>query len=216
MKHQEIIKNIIPELKADTTITGVMLMGSVALGTEYPTSDLNLYLLGNKNNIKTDLIDDIYVEYFYITQETAQSRLDKSGTEVYHYLGSKIIYDLDGRLIKLIQSAMSKYKNYKVNEKDKAELRHWLYSTRIKIDTAINNKNDLKADFITAVSSWKIIEAVFAINDVPLPPEGRVMQEIQNLQQVPGKEWFDKLFGQDIDRRTEAIIYIIDWAISLL
>ncbi len=216
MRHQEILKNIIPELRADTSVTAVMLMGSVATNTEYPTSDLDLYLLGNKNKLQTDLIGDILVEYFYITHETAQSRLERAGSEVYYYLGSKIIYDLDGKLIKLMRSAINKYKNYRISEKDKADIRHWLYSTKIKIDTAVNNKDEIKTDFVTTTSSWKIVEAVFAINDVPLPPVSRVMQELPNLRQVPGNDWFAKLFGNDISKRTEAIIYIIDWALMLL
>lgn len=216
MKQQEILKQIVPQLRADTSITAVMLMGSVADGTEYPTSDLNLFLLGNKNNFNTDLIDDIYVEYLYITQETAQSRLDKNGMEVYHYLGSKIIYDLDGRLIKLMRSAMNKYKNYKASEKDKADLRHWLYSTKIRINTAITNQNVLKADFVTTTSSWKIVEAIFMINDIPLPPTSRVLHELSNLRQIPGNGWFNKLFGKDMEERTETMLYTIDWSLILL
>jgi predicted nucleotidyltransferase len=216
MKHQDILKNIIPELRADNSITAVMLMGSVAAGTEFPTSDLDLFLLGKKNKFQTELIDNIFVKYLYITQETAQSKLDKSGSEVYYFLGSKIIYDMDGTLIKLMRSAMNKYKNYKVNEKDKAEIRHWLYSTKIKIDAAITNNNDLKADFITTISSWKIIEAIFAINDIPLPPASRTEQEMPNLRQIPSDDWFEKLYGKDVNKRTESIINIIDWALVLL
>lgn len=216
MKQQEILKNMIPELRADNSITAAMLMGSVAMGTEYPTSDLNLFLLGSKNKIHTDLIDDIFVEYFYHTQETAQSKLDKNATEVYQYLGSKIIYDLDGRLIKLMRCAMNKYKNYKSSEKDKAEIRHWLFSTKIKIDAAISSNNDLKADYVTTISSWKCVEAIFIINDIPLPPMSRVIRELSNLRQVPGNDWFVKLFGKNIDKRTETILYIINWALMLL
>lgn len=216
MKHQEILKNIIPELRADNSITAVMLMGTVAAGIEYEASDLDLFLLGDKNRYQTDLIEDIFVKYLYITHETAQSKLDKSGTEVYNYLGSKILYDLDGRLIKLMRSAMNKYKNYKVNDKDKADLRHWLFNIKIKIDAAVNNKNELNVDFVTTTSSWKIVEVIFAINDIPLPPTNRVLQELPNLRQVPGNDWFTKLFGKDMDKRTETILYIIDWALILL
>ncbi len=216
MKQQEILKNIIPELKADNSITAVMLMGSAAEDPKYPTPDLNLFLLGNKNKLSTDLIDDIYVEYLYVTNEVAQSRLDKNGGEVYQYLGSKIIYDLDGRLIKLMRTAMNKYKNYKANEREKAELRHWLYSTRIKIDTAIKNQNAVKEDYVTTVSSWKCIEAIFTINDIPFPPMDRVIQELSNLRQVPGNGWFANAFGKDVKKRTDTILYIIDWALMLL
>lgn len=216
MNQQEILRNIIPGLRADSSITAVMLMGSVAKETQCPSSDLNLFILGDKNKFETDMINGIWVEYLYITHETAQSKLDKTGMEVYHYLGSKIIYDLDGRLIKLMRNAMNKYNSYKVGDRERAELKHNLYSAKIKINSAIINKDNLKADYITTTVSWKIIETVFAINNIPQPPTSGVMQEVTNLKQIPENGWFEKLFGKDTDKRTQTMLSIIDWALLLL
>lgn len=216
MKHQELLKRIIPELRNDNSITAVMLMGSVATETENPNSDLNLFILSNKNKLHTEIMDDIMVEYQYVTHETAQSKLDRAGSEVYHYLGSKIIYDLDGRLIKLMRSAMNKYKKYKTSEKEKVELKLWLHSTRSKIKSAISQDEILKSDFITATTSIKIIEAVFAINDVPLPPVSRMFHELTNLRYIPEPDWFDNLFNKNTEKRTETVLEIIDWTLMLL
>jgi predicted nucleotidyltransferase len=216
MMQEEILKKVIPELRADSSITAVMLMGSVAKGIQYPTSDLDLFILCNRNKFETEIIDGILVEYLYITQETAQSKLDKAGMEVYHYLGSKIIYDLDGRLIKLMRSAMNKYKNYKIGDKEKIELRHWLYSTRIKINAAIGKQEFLKADFITATISWKAIEAIFAVNNIPLPPTSSIITELSKLYKVPEVDWFIKLFQKDTNKRTDTMLSIIDWVLLSL
>lgn len=216
MKQQEVLKKVIPELRADTSVTAVMLMGSVAQGTQYPTSDLDLFILGHRNRFQTEIIDDIMVEYLYITPETAQSRLDKTGMEVYHYLGSKIVYDLNGRLLRLIQTAMNKYKNYRVSEKEKEEIRHWFYSAKVKINAAIDSQEFLKVDFITATTSWKAVEAVFAVNDIPLPPASRVLQELPNLKQVPEDDWFAGLFSKDTDKRIETLLTVIDWTLQIL
>lgn len=216
MKQQEILEKIIPQLRKDTGVTAVMLTGSVAAGTEYASSDLNLFLLGNKNKINTELVEDILVEFNYITKEAAQIKLDECSMEVYRYLGSKIIYDLDGSLIKLMRIAISSYENYRVSERSKAELRHWLYSTKIKIEAAIQDNNDLKADFVTAISSSRIVEAVFAVNDIPMPPVSRVLQELSSLHQIPGYDWFHKLFGKDTIERAKTIMYTIDWIMMLL
>ena len=216
MKHQELLKKIIPELRVDNSITAVMLMGSVAAETENENSDLNLFILGSKSKLQSDIVDNIMVEYLYVTPEVAQSKLDKTGTEVYHYLGSKIIYDLDGKLIKLMRSAMNKYKKYKTNDKEKIELRHWLYSAKSKINSAISQQDVLKTDYITAAATEKIIEAVFAINDVPYPPISRMLYEVPNLRHIPDPEWFDNLFNKNTSRRTETIMSSIDWALDLL
>lgn len=216
MKHQELLKKIIPELRGDNSITAVMLMGSVAAETENPNSDLNLFILGNKNKLQSEVIDGIMVDYLYVTQEAAQSKLDKSGTEVYHYMGSKIIYDLDGRLIKLMRSAINKYKKYKANEKDKLELRHWLYSAKSKLNASINQQESLMSEFITASATDKVIEAVFAINDIPLPPISRMFYELPNLRHIPEPDWFENLYNKNTGRRTETIFKTIDWALDLL
>lgn len=216
MMQQDILKRIIPELRADTSITGVMLMGSVAKGTQNPSSDLDLFLLGNKNKFETDIIDNIMVEYLYLTHETAQSRLDKTGMEVYHYIGSKIIYDLDGRLIKLMRHAMNKYRSYQYSEKEKTDLRHWLYSTKIKINASMGKQEALKTDFLIATTSWKIVEAVFTVNNIPLPPAASVIPELSNLRRIPEEEWFAKLFGNDINERTQIVLSIIDWTMLYL
>jgi predicted nucleotidyltransferase len=203
-------------MRADSSITAVMLMGSVATGTETEGSDLDLFILGNKNKFSTDIVDDILVEYLYCTFETAQMKLEKIDMEVYHYLGSKIIYDLDGRLLKLIRAAMNKYQSHKASERELSELSHWLYSTKLKLTAAINTNNIMKSDFLTATSSWKLIEAVFAINNIPLPPAGRVLQELSKLNKTPEQDWFLKLFGKDTTLRTETMINIIDWGLPLL
>lgn len=216
MKHQELLKRIIPELRADQSITAVMLMGSVAAETENPYSDLNLFILGSKNKLQTEQMDGITVEYLYITQEAAQSKLDKSPSAVYYYFGSKIIYDLDGRLIKLMRSAMNKYKKYKANEKDKLELRQYLMSARSKINAAIYLKDFLRADYITATTTDKLIEAVFALNDIPLPPVSKMFHELPNLRHIPDPVWFENLYNNNTKRRTESIISAIDWALDLI
>ncbi len=216
MKHEEILKNIIPELRADNTISAVMLMGSVAAGCEYPTSDIDLFLLGNKNKFQTDSVDGIQVECLYITYETAKARLDRSGMEVYHYLGSKIIYDLDGRLLKLIRNAMIKYSNYRVSERERIELKHYLCSVKVKLNASIRQGDCLKTEFLTATVSWKIIEAVFYINEIPLPPTSTIMRELRKLKNIPDNDWFDNLFSKDTQIRLNTMLTIIDWAVPLL
>jgi predicted nucleotidyltransferase len=216
MKQQEVLQKIITELRADSSITAVMLMGSAASGTQTETSDLDLFILGNRNKYHTEIVDDILVEYLYYKFDTAQSKLDKHDMEVYHYLGSKILYDLDGKLMKLIRTALNKYHNYKTSEKEIADLKHSLSSYNFELNAAIKDNNILKADFITATMSWKAVETVFAANSIPLPPTSRMLQELPNLKITPEQDWFIKLFGKDTKLRTQTMLNIINWALSML
>jgi hypothetical protein len=71
-----------------------------------------------------ETIDGILVEYIYVTFEEALHLLNTESVEVYHYLGSKIMYDLDGRMLNLMMTALNKYKNFKTNPGDKKEIHH--------------------------------------------------------------------------------------------
>lgn len=216
MDYQEVLKKIISELKTDTSISAVMLMGSIAAETENVHSVLKLFILGNKNKLKSFITNNVMVECFYVTQDIAQSSLDKNGTEVYRYLGSKIIYDMDGRLIKLIRSAMNKYKKYKASDKDKWELRHYLYMVKSRILSALSNQDELTVDFFSTTAPEKITEAIFIINDVPFPPTDRILHELPNLKFIPEPNWFENLYNRNSDIRTETVLKIIDWTIDLL
>jgi hypothetical protein len=143
-------------------------------------------------------------------------RLNTENTEVYRYLGSKIVYDLDGRMLNLMMTALNKYKNFKTNPDDKEEIRNWLHSTGIKLKAALHNNDMLKTIFITSTASWKIIEAVWAVNDKPVPPMSRVMPELANLNRVPEPKWFEGLFCELTELRAKNMLSIIGWVLPLL
>jgi predicted nucleotidyltransferase len=216
MKQIDILNLLIPKFKANSSISSVLLMGSVAVRAALPTSDLDLLILGEECRFQTEMIDGIMVEYHYITFDEALQNLNNNSMDLYHYIGSKIMYDLDGRMLNLMRTALIKYTNYKTDKKDKKELYHWLISTRIKLNTSVQSNDYLKVNFITAVSSWKVLEAVFAVNDKPVPPAGRVIRELPNLKTIPEEHWFEGLFHEDTNQRTKSMLSVIGWVLPLL
>lgn len=216
MKQKEVLNSIVTGLKSNRTITAILLMGSVAHGTALPTSDLDLMILGNESKFQVEMIDGVLVEFLYLTYDEAMQKLKADDMDMYHYLGSKIMYDIDGHMIYLMRMALEKYNNYKTAPQVKNALRHWLTSTKIKLTGAIENSDIVTVDYITATNSWKIMEAVWAVNNKPMPPSGRVMLDLKELALLPDKNWFSNLFSTDTKKRTDELIFLIDWVLPLL
>lgn len=216
MKQISIYNELLQCMLIDTDIKGIMLMGSVACGTASPDSDLDIMVLCNRNEFKTEYINGILVEYLYLTYESAKIKLSDNDMDVYHYLLSRIDLDRDGRLSELLEYARIKYQTYKTDDKVKSQLHHWLLSTNIKLTSAAKVENETLMNFITATNSWKVLEAVWAVNDKPMAPSSSVSRFLNDIHIVPFDDWFSLLFCAECLVRTDTMLKIIDWVLPLL
>ena len=90
LKHQKIFQNLVLEFKKDSTVEGVLVNGSVAVGTATELSDLDLLVFGKKEAFESSIIDGVTVEIQYMTLARALERLKSYPMEVYKYLDAKI------------------------------------------------------------------------------------------------------------------------------
>jgi predicted nucleotidyltransferase len=216
MKHQlDILDKVVEGLKKNKAVTGIMVMGSVADGTANEFSDLDIMILCNTDKFEATFIDGILVEYIYLRFETALYKLQNSDMEVYRYINSKILYD-NGQLQELATLADTRYRKYKIRPETKKSIYHWLLSVKYKLAPALEKDNLLKTNYLTSINSWKLIEAIWIVNDKPLPPSGSVIKFLGELHQVPDPKWFEKLFlGSDTDRSRNMMAYI-EWVLPRL
>lgn len=216
MKQITIYNELKKSLLIDADISGIMLMGSVACGSATPVSDLDILLLSSRNEFKTEHINGILVEYLFMTYETAMNKLANSDMEVYHYLNSRIDLDRNGLLSELLKYAKNKYLTYKTDERTKEQLHHWLLTAKIKLSSALISENEVLINFITATNSWKALEAVWAVNDKPMPPSSSVFRFMKDIHIIPCDDWFAQLFCANSHMRANTLINIIDWVLPLL
>ena len=83
LKHQKIFQNLVLEFKKDSTVEGVLVNGSVAVGTATELSDLDLLVFGKKEAFESSIIDGVTVEIQYMTLARALERLKSYPMEVY-------------------------------------------------------------------------------------------------------------------------------------
>ncbi len=212
----KIFSKIQEQLKKEKFVSGIMLMGSVAQNNASAESDLDIMVLSNENSFKTEICDGVLVEYIFTTFDTRLQKLINNEMEVYHFINNKIIYDKDNQLHYLMEIAIEKYNNFTTEKEIKAQIYHWLFSTKIKLLSAIKSSNILKQNYIVSTNSWKIIEAIYAINDKPVPPSSAVIRLCDKLENIPYKNWFETLFIGNDNSKVNAMINIIEWILPQL
>jgi predicted nucleotidyltransferase len=215
MKQIDILNLIVDEFREKKSISGIMLMGSVADGTATEISDLDLMFLCDSDKFEANFIDNILVEYIFTKYDTALYKLQNKDMEVYRYINSKILYD-NGKLQELMTIANERYKNFKTNTQTKKEIYHWLVGLNVKLMSSLKRNDVLKTNFLTATNSWKLTEAIWAVNDKPMPPSGSVIKFLNELTITPFDHWFEKLFNSSDSEKTMTMMAIIDWVLPKL
>ena len=197
-------------LKKDQSICGVLLSGSLAYGKATEYSDIDLIVLGDKNEFVSRRVEGILIEEHFHTYEKLVDGLDKNPAEVYKYIYSKILFD-DGRLTDLIRKAQFLCDRYKTPMEEKGKINYWLTTVKDKLQGAISDNDRLKISYLLSTSSWEVLKGVWAVNDKPMPPSSIAFAFYQSLAVAPFDRWFESLFDKDIDSRAESMIRIIDW-----
>ena len=208
-KQRDIFNRELENLSNDRTVSGVLLTGSVACGCASENSDVDIIALCGRHCFETHFTDGILVETSFVTYEYAVEKLNADPMAVYHWLDAEVALDRDGRLSQIMVLAKQKYENYQTPQKVKDGLYHWLMTARIKLETA----DPLKKRYLAHINSWKILEALWAVNDKPTPPAGTAYRKKGELRTVPCENWFEKLFSEDC---CGAVSEIIDFLLPIL
>ncbi len=213
LKQSEIFNKLVLELKKDIAVEGVLLNGSVAVGTATELSDLDMIVLCNEIKFVSEVIDDVLVEIHYITYDKAIKRLNNYPMEVYKYLDAKIAYD-NGKLKEIITCAENIFYHYCVSEKEKREIVYWLNSIRLKLNSAFSKQDILLISYLVSTNLWKVLEGIWALNQKPVPPSSSLYRRYRDLNFIPCPDWFDSLLMGDIESKGRMMMYSIDWILN--
>ncbi|MBQ4573088.1 MAG: nucleotidyltransferase domain-containing protein [Clostridia bacterium] len=209
-KQLDILKYVIEELRLDKSVTGIMLMGSVAYENASDDSDLDILVLCNEDKFVSKYIENIFVEIHFQKYNTMLKKLKSNPIEVYKYIYSKILFD-DGKLNKLCFKANEIYDSYITPINEINGIKYWLSSTKTKLISAIKYNDMEKVSYIISTNSWKLLEGIWALNNKPMPPSSIAFNKYDVLNHIPSENWFNDLFVGDIISRSKTFINIIDW-----
>ena len=212
-KQLEIFHNLILEFKKDTFIDAVLLNGSVAYGTASDLSDLDIIVLGKRNDFVSQLIDGVLVEVHYTSFDKAIGKLKTNPMEIYKYLDAKIEYD-NGKAQEIIIYAENILEHYCVSKKEQTDICYWLKSTKLKLESAFSKQDVLLISYLIATNTWKVLEGIWAVNEMPIQPSSSLYRIDSKLKLIPCHEWFEKILIGSVENRGNTMIEIIDWILK--
>lgn len=219
--YDDLIKNLVEQARTQDHIVGALLTGSLARGDALPGTDLDLvYILsdGVEKPFRREMLDGVLVEQSYLDEAAARAQLTKHPPmKVYGYLDGRILYDPDGVLSRLTDTARQRYETYRVPEEDRTRIASLLGFSDHKINVGIDGGDWLRAAFVVGTSSWQIIEGLWAANDRPLPPNSSVRPHLADLHGPDDIEQrFENLFTGDTHTRVHTALDLIRWIIARL
>lgn len=218
-KHKEIIEKLKNEYEQDDSILALLLVGGVARGDYTPTSDLDLILITKDPQEKyyEERVDDgIAVEIKKSDLSGFMEKMKSQPMEVYQYLEAKTLFDKSGCLHKLKDLAKEVIENYTSDHSH--QLKKWLTSVRIKIISAQQAGDRLKLGYHVSNVLWKIVQAFFEINKMPVPASSSALRLLPTLNTLPNdftKKLEQALTG-DLGSRTHATLNLVDYCLLKL
>ena len=219
--HRLLLEAILDRARHDREVTGVLLFGSVARGDAYPGSDLDVFLLlrdGCYRAFLPEVKNGILVEIHHADLNRARSTIEQRPMRAYAFLEGRILYDPGARLGELVRLAATRLETYRLPDKERAGILHWLKSVRIKVAAARDAGDLLRAAYVASTSSWKILEGLWAANERPIPANAAVWTHLQDLPVAPQdlEPTLQRFFAGDAPERVEAALAIVDWVIPML
>jgi hypothetical protein len=215
--YDAVVAELVSAATLDVDVIGVLLTGSLARGDAIPGTDIDMRFIlteGLRRQPRHDLRGGIPVECGYADEAAARATLDADPMHIYAYLDGRILYDPRDVLARLRQHAQSLYDTYQVGEQERLDLATRLRHPAEKIRVAMSGGDLLKAAFVTATSSWFLMEGLWAANNLPLPPNSSVRPHLRDLSgPVDVEDLYRDLFVAETQRRVEVALYFYEWII---
>lgn len=207
---------LVEESAADPQVLGVLVQGSVARGDHHASSDLDLLVVleeGVFRKFRSEVIDGIHVERHHGDPATLWGKLARRPALAYGLRDGRVLHDPHGALAGLVRFAAEVLDSYKTPERELRDLRYWLYASRVKLGAALAAGDDLRAGFLASTTTWKALEGVWAVNDLPMPHGGAVLAYLDDLDVNPldSPPLVTALFGGTARERALTCCRLIDW-----
>ncbi len=207
MKIHEVFENKVNSLKEDNRVEGIFITGSLARGTETEYSDLDIIVLYPEEKVVEEVIDGIPIETHYNRLDGVKERLIREPSSAYLYTHGRIIVDEEGKLNDVVGFAKRVLESYKVSDERKAFLAHKMQALKEKLTASLALNDELKTAYLVHNNFKLIVECVYALNSLPVPPQG-LNYEIYNLLRIkPGEKWMEKLLTL---KGNELANYVLD------
>lgn len=214
-EYRRVIEGLTEDARRDPAVSGLLLTGSIARQDALPGTDIDVRYFGRSDrspSFERGFRDELLVEQTFTDEESALATLSEKPMHVYAYLDGRILYDADGTLPRLQAEAERVFREYRTPEQLKIDLAEDLRHVEDKVRVGLEAGDLLRAVYCLSTSSWRLIEGLWAANDLPVPPNSSVRPHLRDLQ---GPEEvcssFERLFLGEPRERAEAGLFLVNW-----
>ena len=193
MKIHEVFEKKVNELKTDDRVIGILITGSLARGTETEYSDLDIIVVADVDETIEEVIDGIPVETHYNKVESIKKWFIADPPSCYLYTYGKVVYEREKVLGDLIKTAKNRLDTYEITDIRKAYLSHKLGALKEKLTASLALKDEQKINYLICNNFKMLLESVYALNSLPVPPQGLNYEISDRLLIKPCDDWMLKL-----------------------
>jgi predicted nucleotidyltransferase len=174
--HKSVLGEVLPELRADPGVRGVMLAGSLARGTARADSDLDVVVVAagdtraalwrsHKHPLPIDFLVHTPTEW---RNEFAPTRIGDESWG-YAFLDGVVLYDPEGIVGRLTADAAEIHARYRVPASIKAHYA-WLWNHVCpKMQAVLRRDDPTEIGWAAAAMTNDLVRTVWAVNDLPNP-----------------------------------------------
>lgn len=216
-KYQKIIVSVKNRFEKDKNSIALFVIGSVSRRDFATGSDLDLQVIIREGEASLEEFeeDGILIEIHRDTIQRINEKLEEKPMNAYKWLEAEPIFQKENFLVDLQEKAKQILENYEPKTKG---LEKWLRSVKLKISAARQQNDELMVGFQIANVLWKIVEGIYAVNSLPVPPSTKAFKMLNSLENLPedfGQLWEKTLTG-NLKEREESTIYLIDFILNNL
>ncbi len=218
-KHAAILETIESEYKNDENNLALLLVGSVARGTNTSNSDLDLILITQKEpkeSFKEFEKETILVEVKSGTFKKFSGSIKENPMNVYQFLEAKGIFDKGNYLKKLRDLAQETLENY--SPEDTNSIKKWLASAKTKIESAQQTNAKLRQGFNVSNVLWQVVRGLYAVNKLPTPASASAFERIGSLDKLPDnfEVLWEKALKDNLEARSEGTLSLVEYCLENL
>ena len=216
------LNKFLDQYKDEDYFLGAILTGSYATGNNTPNSDIDVFIVTKDSTTWRErgnkLIDGYLIEYFInpvrqVLNEFEEGFINNGIATTRIFLGSKILYDKDGTIEKLINIAKENI-NREIEplpEFKKKMNNYTIWHSFYELTSKYERKEDI--DFTYNIYLNNIIESYFLNKQIPLLPIHKIEKMLineeyrkrYNINKLPNEEFVKKLLNcfneKDYDKR---------------
>jgi predicted nucleotidyltransferase len=197
------------ELWTREDVSAVILIGSVARGDATSSSDVDLAVVSGEEvegpAMRRELRGGTLVEIISRSDRGWRERLRRPMPRwLYALLEGQILHD-DGVGARLVDAAREARRAYKTPKAVLDEMAAAFWHGQAKVDRALASADPMTRAYQASLAVDWIIDALYAVHDVPLPAASRRLHYLEDVPLDTGmrRDWQSLLTG-DVDERIHA------------